>query len=1205
MNLISSRQTRLVMKLTAFFLLAISLQLSAKSYSQKISIHVKNAPLSTVFSEIKKQTGYFFFYDEAVLKETGSITVSVKDESINKVMQLVLQGQPLTYSIEEKTINVFKKVITPTPPVITVTPTVVAAIPPLFKIHGRIVNEDGEPVAGVTVSVKYGKAVGATNNNGEFSVEVTNANATLVFTAVNIETFEKKLAPSPSEKAGGEVDLGTLSAKMKTNQLEDVEVGYSTGYQNIPKERATGSFVQLDSAVVNRRVSTDILSRLEGVTSGLLVNKNVATVNNPNGIDINIRGHSTIYANDQPLIVVDDFPYDGAVQNINPNDVESITVLKDAAAASIWGVRAGNGVVVITTKKGHRNQKMQIELNSNVTVGDRPNLFYSPNFLDSKDFINVEKSLFSQGYYDAQLTDPTHPAVSPVVQLLANERAGTMPAAQVNSTINSYENVDVRNDLTKYFYRKSVDQQYALNLKGGGLNNDYIYSVGYDNNLQNLVGNSDSRLTLHAFNNFYPLKNLVISSDISLVQQNTISDNPVADITSPGQYFLNIYPYAQLVGTNGTALPIVHLYNYQWVTDPVQQQGLLDWQYKPYDELHNADNTSKNSDARIITSMKYTIIPGLSAEVKYDYEKALGKAQNYYSQYTFYARNLINLFTDPTASNPQNTTNPIPVGGILQQSNSDLEANRARAMINYLKKFSGRNDLTVIIGSEIDNTVTTQNTPATAYGYNNSTGAYQNVDYLDYYYQPAIQNYSQIPNQQGYAKYTNKYLSYFSNASYTYLNRYTISASARIDKSNLFGVNTNQKQVPLYSLGAKWDISKEAFYHLDWLPVLSLRGTFGYNGNLSTGAYGVTVLSQFNGAPYYGLPFNQVVAAGNPALRWEKDRMVNIAIDFASKNNFVSGSVEFYNKKGIDLLGYSPLASSTGFAQYFGNTASTSGNGVDLTLNFAFIRNGDFKWSSTILYSHVIDKVTKYDVQATSSQYLAANADGETIAPFVGKPVFSIYSYHSAGLTHNTGDPQGYLNGSLSTDYANILRVASNVDSLVYNGPARPTSFGSFRNTFTYKTLSLSFNIIYKFGYYFRRSSIIYTGLFTAWNGNSDYNKRWMQPGDELKTIVPSMPSSTSNLDPNREAFYSNSEGLVDKGDNIRLQDITLSYDLSRILSKRSFLKSLSVYGYADNIGILWRANKDGLDPDVYNVSYSFLNAPSPRTYSIGIKANF
>jgi TonB-linked SusC/RagA family outer membrane protein len=1048
-------------------------------------------------------------------------------------------------------------------------------------IRGKIVTADsGQPVFGASIKVSETDLQTSSDSAGNFSLRINNREFILIISYTGFQ----------AQKVALKLPLQSfISIQLKPDVQNLQEVTVSTGYQTIPRDRSTGSFALVDNQLFNRRVSSDILSRLEGVVPGLLFNRN--TFNAANGIaDISIRGTSTLFAANQPLIVLDGFPYDGDINNIDPNIVESISVLKDAAAASIWGVKSGNGVIVITTKHGSRDKKMTVDFNSNVTIGAKPDLYYNRNFLNSNDFINVEQTLFSKGYYDGNLSTP-YAVVSPVVAILAKQRDGSLSAANATAQINALRNIDVRNDLTKYFYEHSVDQQYALDLSGGGVTSDYFIAGGYDNNLSNQVGNKSNRITLNSSYNFYPTKHLTISAGLNFSQTSNTANSPLANINGGGGS--SIYPYAQLAGKDGTALPIVKDYASAY-TDTAGSGKLYDWKYRPLDELHNADNTAKSLDNRINLSAKYNFFSGFTAEAKYEYENQKGSTSNYYSDQTYYTRNLINQFTviDPFG----NLTYQVPQGGVLQRSDASLVAQRGRLQLNYNKTWNNQHDLSVIAGSEINQTIS-ENNQETVYGYNKNTLTDQNVDFVDYFPKKPDGSYGQIPNSQFLGKFTDRYVSYYSNAGYTYDGRYTFSLSGRIDKSNLFGVNTNQKSVPLYSTGLAWDFSKEGFYHINWLPYGKLRITYGYNGNVDKNVSALTTFQQFSGTPYTGNTYSVIVSPGNPELRWERDRIINFGFDYALKNNIVSGSFEYYVKNGVNLFGDTPLAPSTGFSTFRGNTADIKGNGFDLVLNTNIIRNENFQWQSNFLLSHVLDKVTKYDAQLDVTGYLeVGDGNAGTIYPLTNRPLYAIYSYKWAGLTHDTGDPQGFLNGQPSTDYASIIS-GTTTSNMVFNGPSRPTTFGSFRNTFSYRRLSLSANIIYKLNYYFRRSSINYTSLYNNWIGNADFDKRWQKPGDEMVTNVPSMPLPP--LDQNRETFYEFSSALVDKGDHIRLQDIDISYDLIGKTSKRKLaFNRLQVYSYINNVGILWRANREGLDPDLFSGSL-----PIPRTISFGIKA--
>lgn len=1041
-------------------------------------------------------------------------------------------------------------------------------------LTGTVVSAENHlPLPGATIIIKENGISFTTDSVGRFKISSS-------LTEVNIQVTYVGFRPRLLKLRVPTLNL-QIALEPDASQLKEVIV--STGYQDIPKERATGSFTKVDNTLINRSVSTDILSRLQDVTSGLIFNRGKGTVKN----DISIRGVSTIFGNAQPLIVVDNFPYDGDINDINPNDVDNVTVLKDAAAASIWGSRAGNGVIVITTKKGKFNQPLRVSFNSNVTIGDKPNIFYQ-KVMSSADYIATEQKLYSQGYYQNALTSYNYLPVTPVVELLNAEDNGLISATAANAQINALKNQDVRKDLDKYFLQKSVNQQYSLNISGGSENQRYYLSGGYDKNLDNLVGNGYHRVTLNA-NNVYDFlnKKLEVSSGFYVTQSKTTTNNPGLDqITYDGS---TLYPYARLADAQGNPLAINKDYQNGFI-QTTENAGFQDWTYKPLNEIRNADNTSTITDYRLNAGLKYNYNPNLNAQILYQYERSADAAENYQSQDTYYTRNLINQYTQV---NPDGSlTLPIPLGGIDNLQNSTGISNDFRAQINFHKDWNNRNELTAIAGYEIRSLHTTGNSYR-LYGYDAVHETSQPVNYTDYY---TLYNnpYSAntIPYLNGQTDLYDNYRSYYFNGSYTLDQRYTFSGSVRQDASNLFGVKTNQKAVPLFSTGFSWNIADEPFYKFAWLPVLKLRATYGYNGNVNKTVTAYTTAYYYNSSQSsIHQPYATIINPPNPDLRWERVQVVNLGFDFATKENIINGSVEYYQKAGKDLIGTIPYAPSTGIVSFTGNTANTNGNGLDVVLNTKNI-DRQFKWNTNFLLSTVTDKVTRY-LANTPITSLLQFGDGLSQAPLTGRPLYALYSYKWAGLDPATGDPRGYLNGQVSKDYAAIIASAT-PDNIVYNGSARPTVFGSFRNTFQYKGFSISANITYRLGYYFRKNSIGYGDNYGL-GGNGDYYLRWQKPGDEQHTYVPSIPSVTDN---NRDFFYGFSSVLVQKADNIRLQDINLSYDINREQLHNSPFRHLQLYIYANNLALLWKANKSGIDPD-------YQTGPPPKTIAMGIKADF
>ena len=1151
----------LVMKKTTAFLIIACLLLSVITYAQQISFSKKNATIEDLQKVIEEKTEYTLFYQRQYLSLLKPVSIHITNGTLEQLLNEYFKYQAFEYTYIEKTITI--------KPRETQTTGV-----KLVNIKGKISNEKGEPIPNATVTVNGNKQV-ITNENGEFILNgVNNANLNIVITSVNYEPEEINLQ--------GQEELD-IRLKQHISELSKVSV-FSTGYQKLTKEKTPGSFTKIDNELLNRRVSTNIIDRLEGITSGLVFNKNINP--NVNQSSITIRTRSTIYANPNPLIIVDNFPYTGGdINNINPNDVESITVLKDADAASIWGAYSGNGVIVVTTKKGKYNQPLRVSFNSNVTLGLKPDLYYAP-VVNSKDYVELEQYLFDNNFYKTIENNPGHPALSSAVEILIKKRDGKISAADADAQLNALKSQDKRKDIEKYLYRNKVNQQYNISATGGSYNNNYYFSVGYDKNLDNLVKNQFNRITLTANNSFSMLKKKLELNTGIVYTETSLKNN------NQGALPVN-YPYLKLTDDNGNPLP-VNVDIRQPYKDTAGKAFLLDWNYRPLDELRLSDNNTNASDYRINADLKYSIIRGLDLTVLYQYNRGLSEQQDYKSLQSYYTRNLINQYTQVDSNGKP--FRPIPLGGILDQVAKRYEANNTRVQLNYNYNWYNANHtknhlVTAIAGSEV-RSLETHTETLRFYGYNKDQQSNTEVNYNRAYklFNDPISPPKKIDYRNKNNSTTDRYISYYVNAKYIYQRKYILSASARKDESNLFGVDANKKGVPLWSVGASWDISQEKFYHVAWLPYLRIRATNGYNGNVdkSVSAYTTAYINPQNS---WGVPSGTIINPPNPMLRWEKNHTVNIGADFAVKNNIIEGSLEYYMRKSTDLIGNSPLDPTTGSSTFRGNTADMKGKGVDITLHTKNI-NRQLKWNTNLLFSYAADKVTNYKLKESAIWYYS---DPQYFYPLQSKPVYSISGLKWMGLDPQNGDPLGYLTDHVSKDYSEIIN-SSNFDNLVYKGAANPTFFGSLRNVFDYKQFELSFNITWKMGYYFRSNSIRYYNLFNGSAGHSDYEKRWRNPGDEKFTSVPSLAYPGNRA---RDDFYSYSEILIEKGDHIRLQDIQFSYDLLKDNNKKLPFQLLRFYVYANNIGLIWKANKKGIDPD-----YIF-DTPQPRTVAAGIKINF
>jgi TonB-linked SusC/RagA family outer membrane protein len=1026
-------------------------------------------------------------------------------------------------------------------------------------ISGKLRNTENIPLEGASIHFIKSKRTIVTQSDGSFVADKLSLPDTIFISYINYQRLTR-VVNATSEY----LDL-RLSPLVK--ELEGVTV--SNGYQRIPKERATGSYTFLTNKELNQQTGTSVLARLDGISNGVMFDRN------PNRPAITIRGISTIYGNKNPLIIVDNFPYEGDINNINPDDVENISILKDAAAASIWGTRAGNGVIVISMKKGTYAKPLSISFNTMIALSPKPDLSYLPR-MNSSDFIDVEQMLYSKGFYSATLASINRTSVSPVVELLAKKASGQLTAAEADSRINALRTYNNADEYEQYIYQQKQTSRYALSMDGGSQNATYHIAAGMDRNTSELAA-TFNKLNLYVDNNFRPIKNLQFSTSLYYTQSNAKSGKPAY-----GQPFSTrqVPPYMRMVDDTGNPAP---WYNYrETYTDTAGAGKLLDWKYYQLDEwLHNYSLTSKQ-DMVAAASIQYQLLKGLMLSAKYQYERQQTTSVTNQDINSFATRDLINRF-----SQINRTTGVVkyivPMGGTQNNSNAILESQNLRGQFTYNTSF-GEHDINLLAGIEFRQIKNNSNNYR-YYGYNEETSTIANIDLVNAYPNFINGASSVIPSSIGIYGTLNRYTSLFFNGAYTFRKTYTLSASMRKDESNLFGVNANERGVPLYSIGGSWQASNEKFYKLSWLPILKLRMTYGSSGNVDNSKSAVTTLNYPSlGAQYTNYPRASVYQFPNPDLRWEKNYQFNVGLDFAM-NRVVSGSIEYYRKKGVDLFGNSPIDYTAGLGTnaITKNVANTEGEGWDIQLNLKLLTR-KIGWEQRFIFNYTRAAVTKY--YQTASNGSAFISSGQSISPLEGKPVYGIFSYRWAGLDPVTGDPMGYANGKASKDYPLITGTGTTIDDLIFSGSAVPAFWGNFLNSLTYKNWSLSFNITYKLGYYFRRSSINYTVLFNSGDSHSDFNNRWINPGDELITNVPSLIYPTSSP---RDNFYNASEILVTKADHIRFQFVNLGYTY----------KKIQLYLNAANLGIIWRSNKLGIDPD-YNSSL-----PATGVYSLGMKANF
>ena len=1038
---------------------------------------------------------------------------------------------------------------------------------------------DGQPIQGA--SVRTGKQQGITDKDGKFQIQTSEQEGSLEVKHLGYKT---RVVKFNSRSAIFDIRL-----EADESQIEAVEV-VSTGYQKIPRERATGSFEFVDSALFNRKVSTDFVSRLEDVIPGISSTK-VAPNNQGNLLNINVRGVSTLQSERWPLVVIDGVPYEnrfadfgrGAFNNINPNDIENITVLKDAAAASIWGAQSGNGVIVITTKRGKFNQKLGLSFNTNFTVKNKPDLYYYPQ-MNTSDYIDLQLFLFEAGRYDG-LFDDWGSNVQPIPRLLKQHRDGEISATALQAEIDRLRQVDVRDDFLKYIYRKALNQQYSLRLSTGGERSSTSFSAGYDKNLNSLVTSSLDRLNLRSNTQLRPLKGLMLNVGLAYTEaRNTESLDDVAY----NQLAVN-YPYMELADAQGKPLPVdISGYNPVY-RDTVASGRLLDWSYVPLAELYASKQEQKTQEMFTQFSVDYDPGFGLNLHGLYAYQRSNNPISDWRSLDSYYQRDELNYHASWNAN--QVTWN-LPLGDTYNIFHWNNYTHQARLSAGYDGKLFGPDEISVLAGFDLRE-LGKDLRVSQYYGFDRENGTHQSVQYGR---EVPILNgrggVTRLIDRNRFETLRNRYVAFYANASYTIGKRYVLSGSYRKDASNLFGVRTNQRGQPFWSIGGAWLVSREGFMADLPVDLLKLRATYGYNGNVNNtvSAYPVMAI-QSTANSTTGQNYATMTAPPNPQLRWEKVGILNLGADIALYGNRLGGSIEYYRKKPKDLIASDMVDPSVGFTYLTINSANLDTKGWDAALNGTPARARHWEWNTHLVFSYSRTKVVKAYLRSDIAQNHVSNGLSVQMTPIEGKDLFSLLTYGWAGLDPETGEPRTYVDGEISKDYIAVL--SGKVDNLEYHGSQVPLYFGSFRNRVRYKTVELSWNIAYQLGHYFLRPTFSNNRFLTYGVGHRDYAMRWQKPGDEATTDVPAFtyPNNTAGSN-----LYESSAALVEKAGQIKWRDIQFSAQVPYM--DRAGLKNCRIYAYLQNIGTIWRANKKGVDPEYGK------GIPAPFQTSVGINFN-
>lgn len=1152
----------LIMKLTIVLLFAITMQVSATAFAQKVTLHQREITLKQLFKVITQQTGYDILYQPDKVNESLKVNADFKDTPLKEVLEKSLLNQPLEFAIDEKAIVISEKAI----PQKAATRLVIPVVLPPETITGSVVDTAGKPLPLATVSLSASEKNNTTTTvslkrtttdaKGKFIITgVPAGDYTLLITAIGYRPIIKAI------KVTGETTLALGEFTLRETVAALNEVTVNTGYQLIKPEQSTGAVSRIGTKDYESQISTDFLSGLANKVTGLLINNDIGF---EGGSLFQIRGISTISGNRQPLIVLDGYPTELSLDLIDPNEIKSVTILKDAAAAAIYGVRASNGVIIIERKQAAQG-KLKLDLRGTFGITPRENYSryrWAPNA--SADVINYERD-----YYKNSITSGTWANItnansgSPVnypapVLVMAQQAAGLITADQANrafANIGSYNNIS---DYSKLFLRTAATQTYNMDMSGGNENALYYITTNYTGNAAQQVGNDNNRFLLSARTSLKLSKRLSLELTTDY-QESRANSVPTPDINQ-------VYPFERFQDDYGKPLPILTGSSVNpYYNAATMSLGFLDNLYYPLVEMNQVKTKSHTTNNRITGNFKYLIGNGLDLTFGGIYENSSTNYSYYASAQSSAVNQIINHYATIGTTG---IVYGIPQGGYLQQQHQESSSITGRAQLNYNKYFGKDHSINAILGAEIRD-VKTQGNSAAYFGYNDQTLLQQPVNYqtllgstfsTGYFpYDGGRVNYNNLFNQN---YNDNRFLSGYTNIVYSFKNRYSLTGSARIDQSNLFGSDPKYHYKPLWSLGTAWNIDKESFMQgIDWVKSLKVRAAYGFNGNLATNALPqVIAYSGFNKLGPVAIPQLSLLNYGNSALRWEQTRNFNAGLDYSIFKS-ITGSLDFYDKRSKDILANSQIDPFKGGSSALVNTASIDNKGIEGSLHADWISRRRFNWNTGLIVSYNKSKVLDVynnNISPTSASY---NYVVNSYTGYLkGYPVGAVFNYKYAG-TDNTGYPMVY---GADGKAHKLLSPDGGKGDVVYSGNSIPGINVGLSNRVDVG----NFYFYCMINYYgdFKVSVPLPTpSAIRPLSGSAD--NYWKKPGDEnIPGILPALSYLSS-------PYLNYLDKYAVNGDYFTLGTVTASYNIGNMpfLKKAGFshfeikLQATNIYTVALN----------------------------------------
>ena len=1065
-------------------------------------------------------------------------------------------------------------------------------------VKGRVVDAgDQQPLVGATIIVpeKALEAAGSSRRNVNALTDI-DGNFTIVvpdgITAVDCRYVG--YAPMTVELKGN-LDHLVIPMTAASTELSEVVV---TGYQKIEKRKLTAAIqtVAVNDNMLGSAMSID--QALAGQVAGL---SSVTSTGAPGASPkIRIRGTASLNGTQEPLWVLDGIPLEGttlptmedlkdideiystSIAGINPADIETITVLKDAAATAIYGARAANGVIVITTKSG-RSGAPKVNFSTRITYSPKTGIDRL-NLLDSNEKVDLELALLGTSYTYRENKGQVARIIAAAGETNAYKAGGwgTLTSG-TQAQINRLRSINT--DWNDILFRNTVSQEYNLSVAGGNDKATYYTSVGYTDERGNVVGVEANRLNVTAKASYRLSRRLRVGASLFANRRVNKSNLTDADgFTNPVYYSRRANPYQTPFNEDGS-------YNYD-----VDIQGREDSELM-FNIFEERDGTSYELESKSVTAIfdgefrfndQFKVFTQLGLQLDDSNKDEIADGNTYAMRKDVERTTLATLGGESF----------LPEGGKKTASSSTQRQVTWKFQGEYSDKFADIHEVELMAGTEIRKTWY-ESVSATGYGYDRKTLQTKPVIFPDESWAELYPLYAETYTENAFA-------SFYATGSYSLLGRYTIGGSVRMDGSDMFGVAKKYRFLPLYSVSGLWRLSDEPFMEdAEWLDNLALRVSYGIQGNIdkNTSSY---VMGDYNNVTILPGVTEEIISVSTPPnsrLRWEKTKTFSTGIDFGVLNNAINLSVDFYNRNGSDLIAARMLPLETGYVQMLVNWASMRNTGVEVTIASRNIHTPDFMWTTNFNFAWNANKVLREEIPSN-----------QTTPGREGYPVGALFALKSAGLDED-GYPLFYNKQGEVVTATELLKLNSAGASTLtaeeqrnlysYIGSTDPLFSGGLMNTFTYKNWELSLNFIFNLKSYVRCSpSYSPANYDRGMNSNRDILNRWTP--DNTNTTFPVLMNSSDRpaeyIQYAEYSLYSSLDTWVKRNDHVRLQNLRLAYTLPSEISRKANMERVTIGLEARNLLVFGADYTNYLDPETMGNEFA---QPIPKSFSFNLNVTF